>query len=181
MSTMSRILIAGIGNIFFGDDAFGCEVARELSRRSLPDGVTVLDYGIRSYDLAYAILDGYESTILVDAVSRGHSPGTLFLIEPDLENLGAADEISNGHSLNPASVLQMVCSMGGQPRGIYLVGCEPSILDSEDGAMGLSESVQEAVPRAIEMIEVLLKDLLKSEPLTSVSPKFRGGEIDAIL
>ena len=82
-----RILVAGIGNIFFGDDAFGCEVAAELTQRSWPDGVSVLDFGIRGYDLAYAIMDGYDATILVDATPQGSAPGTIYLIEPDLKKL----------------------------------------------------------------------------------------------
>jgi hydrogenase maturation protease len=165
-----RILVAGIGNIFFGDDAFGCEVARELSRRELPENVLVKDFGIQSYDLAYAIMDGYAATILVDAVSRGHEPGTLYLIEPDIDRLGDPSEIPNGHSLNPASVLQMVRSMGGEPRGLCLVGCEPAVLETDEGEMGLSEKVQAAVPHAVEMIEKLIQDQLgKIESPKSVS------------
>ena len=177
----ARILVAGIGNIFFGDDAFGCEVARELTNRSLPEGVHVVDYGIRSYDLAYAIMDDYDATILVDAVSRGQAPGTLYLIEPDLDNLGDPNEIPNGHSLNPASVLQMVQSMGGRPRNIHLVGCEPSVLESEDGVMGLSENVQASVPHAADMIEGLIRKILKVGSLTPASPELEGGEINVVL
>ena len=154
------ILVAGIGNIFFGDDAFGSEVARELMRRPLPEGVKVDDFGIRSYDLAYALMDGCDA-ILIDAVPRGKPPGTLYMIEPDLGNPdGAGNAIPDAHSMTPASVLEMVRSLGGQTGRIYLVGCEPSVLESEDGRMGLSESVQAAVPRAIEMIESLMDDLL---------------------
>jgi hydrogenase maturation protease len=158
------ILVAGIGNIFFGDDAFGSEVARELMRRPLPDGVKVVDYGISSYDLAYAIMEGYDATILIDAVPRGEPAGTLYLIELDLENLGAAGHaIPDAHSMNPVSVLEMVKSMGGTTRQLYLVGCEPSVLESEEGRMGLSEVVQAAVPRVITMIESLLDDLLQNK------------------
>ena len=155
-----KILVAGIGNIFFGDDAFGCEVVRALIRRPLPESVRVRDFGISGYDLAYAILDGYDATILVDAVPRGQAPGTVYLIEPDTAPTDEETEIANGHSLTPASVLQMVRSMGAEPHGIYLVGCEPSILESEEGEMGLSEIVQAAVSPAIEIIEKLIRDLL---------------------
>jgi hydrogenase maturation protease len=165
-----KILVAGIGNIFFGDDAFGCEVARELSRRPLPENVRVRDFGISGYDLAYAIMDGYDATILVDAVSRGQAPGTVYLIEPDPGIPGDAVEIANGHSLTPAGVLQMVRSMGGEPRGIYLVGCEPAVLETEDGEMGLSEIVQAAVPPALELIEKLIHDLLGQTTTTLPAP-----------
>jgi hydrogenase maturation protease len=152
------ILVAGIGNIFFGDDAFGSEVARKLMRCSWPDGVRVEDFGIRSFDLAYALMDGCDS-ILIDAVPRGEPPGTLYLIEPDLTNLQGGD-IPDGHSMNPVHVLEMVKSLGGKTGRLYLVGCEPSSLDSDDGQMGLSQCVQAAVPRAIEMVESLVADLL---------------------
>jgi hydrogenase maturation protease len=160
MNPKAPILVAGIGNIFFGDDAFGSEVARALMRRPLPDRVKVDDFGIRGYDLAFALMDGCDA-ILIDAVSRGGAPGTLYLIEPDLAGLEESGEaIPDGHTMSPVSVLRMVESLGGRAGRLYLVGCEPSTLESEDGRMGLSESVEASVPRAIEMIEALLEDLL---------------------
>jgi hydrogenase maturation protease len=149
------LLIAGIGNIFFGDDAFGCEVAQELARRPIPDGVEVCDYGIRGYDLAYALMDGRDA-ILLDTVSRGGEPGTLYLIEPSFDDLGDEDAPPDGHSLDPVSVLRMIRSFGGRPGRLFLVGCEPSQLESEDGEMGLSEKVQAAVPQAIDMVESVI-------------------------
>lgn len=161
MSGSKRILVAGVGNIFLGDDAFGSEVARRLMQRALPAEVQVYDYGTCSYDLAYAMMEGYEATILVDATSQGQSPGTVYLIEPDLNELEKMDRAApDGHSMNPVSVLQMVRSLGCRPRRLYLVGCEPAALGNDDGVIGLSESVQAAVPRAIEMVESLISDLL---------------------
>ena len=159
---MKRILVAGIGNIFFGDDAFGCEVASQLRRKPLPEGVRVIDFGIRSYDLAYAIMDGYDATILVDATPQGSAPGTIYLIEPDLKKLDELpDEAVNAHSMNPVRVLQLVRSLGGKPRWLRVVGCEPAVLETEEGAMGLSEKVQAAVAPAIEMIETLIRKILE--------------------
>jgi len=161
MSSSKRILVAGVGNIFLGDDAFGSEVARRLMQRALPAEVQVDDYGTCSYDLAYAMMEGYEATILVDATSQGQSPGTVYLIEPDLNELEKMDSaVADGHSMNPVSVLQMVRSLGCRPRRLYLVGCEPAALGNDEGVIGLSESVQAAVPRAIEMVESLISDLL---------------------
>src|ERR1051325_7107702 len=85
------LLVAGIGNIFMGDDAFGCEVARRLSARTLPAGVRVVDFGIRGFDLAYAIMDGPDVTVLVDATPRGGAPGTVYTIEPDLNDLNRGE------------------------------------------------------------------------------------------
>jgi len=161
MSSPKRILVAGVGNIFLGDDAFGSEVARRLVQRALPAEVQVNDYGTCSYDLAYAMMEGYEATILVDATSQGQSPGTVYLIEPDLNELEKMDSaMADGHSMNPVSVLQMVRSLGCRPRRLYLVGCEPAALGNDEGVIGLSESVQAAVPQAIEMVESLISDLL---------------------
>ena len=160
MIAPNRILVAGIGNIFLGDDAFGIEVVRELIGSELPAGVEVADFGIRGYDLAYAIMDGYAATILVDTVSKGNPPGTLYLIEPDTEELAKLqNELPNGHNLGPVHVLHLVQSLGGQITGLYLVGCEPAVLETEDGQMGLSEPVQAAVPQAVEMIRRLVNDL----------------------
>jgi hydrogenase maturation protease len=164
METMKpRILVAGIGNIFLGDDAFGSEVARQLQQRSLPDEVRVVDFGIRGFDLAYALLEGYEVTILVDATPRGDHPGTLYTIEPDLSELDELDQ--NGamvetHGMNPLKVLAMVKSMGGAFRRILLIGCEPTPLESEDGQLGMSEPVQRAVPQAVRTVESLVGRIL---------------------
>ena len=164
---MKRILVAGIGNIFFGDDAFGCEVAAELAKRPLPDGVNVRDFGIRSYDLAYAMMEDYELIIFVDALSRGEAPGTLYLIEPEMikNKLDEAEaEVVNAHSMNPVRVLQLVRSLGGKPREVYVVGCEPAVLEREDGEMRLSAIARAAVMPAVEMIEKLIADLRGGRP-----------------
>lgn len=154
---MKRILIAGIGNIFFGDDAFGCEVISELSRRNLPAEVCINDFGIRSYDLACALTKDYEAVIMVDAAPHGQPPGTVYLIEPDHEELQRlAPPTPDAHSLNAVSALQLARSFGGFSGKLFLVGCEPAVLETEDGAMGLSEPLREAVPRAIDLIESLL-------------------------
>jgi hydrogenase maturation protease len=155
------LLIAGIGNIFFGDDAFGSEVARQMMHQHWPDGITVEDFGIRSYDLAYALMDGTDA-ILIDVVSRGEPPGTLYLLELDLDNLGAIQNaIPDAHSMTPVTVLEMVRNLGGKPGRFFLLGCEPSVMDeSEEGEMGLSAPVQAAVPYAIERIESLVADFL---------------------
>jgi hydrogenase maturation protease len=172
-----RILVAGIGNIFMGDDAFGVEVANELVRRKLPHGVLVRDFGIRSYDLAYAMMDGYDVIILVDATPQGRLPGTIYLIEPDLHGLGTLEnEALNAHSMNPVRVLQMLRAFGSRPGRLYLAGCEPGILDAEE--IGLSEPVRAAVPRAAEMIESLIDELLAGESGQGrpVRPDLKGGD-----
>jgi hydrogenase maturation protease len=164
--TKARILIAGIGNIFLGDDAFGSEVARRLALRELPPEVLVIDFGIRGFDLAYALMDGYEVTILVDATPRGEAPGTLYTIEPDLKELEEIDAqgmMVETHGMNPLKVLSMVKSMGGEFKRILLVGCEPAPLESEDGYMGLSAPVAAAVEEAVSLVSSLVTKILEED------------------
>jgi hydrogenase maturation protease len=154
----STILVAGIGNIFLGDDAFGSEVARRLLLRSWAPGVRVEDFGIRGFDLVFALLDGYDVIILVDAVPRGGLPGTLYTIEPDLSELGrAAPEAAvEPHAMNPLNVLRAARSMGAKLRKVLLVGCEPSpenIDPDGPGYMGLSEPVLNALDEAVNLVE----------------------------
>jgi hydrogenase maturation protease len=169
MSKPSKILVAGIGNIFLGDDAFGSEVTRRLINETLPEEVRVTDFGIRSYDLAYAMMEEYDVTIFVDITSQSQSPGTLYLIEPDLNQLDQLDEkMPDAHSMSPVRVLQMLRTLGSSPKKLYLVGCEPAILEVEDGEIGLSESVERAVPQAIELIKSLVNDLLNDKSKVEV-------------
>jgi hydrogenase maturation protease len=160
------ILVAGVGNIFMGDDAFGVEVVRRLASRKLPERVRVADFGIRGFDLAYALQDGYETTILVDACPHGHAPGTLYVIEPDLKALdesAASQPVTDAHVMNPVSVLRMARAMNIEVRNVLLVGCEPETLGGEEGQMGLSAPVEAAVEAAVELVQSLI-DKLQDKP-----------------
>ncbi len=154
-----RILVAGIGNIFRGDDAFGVEVVRRLAGRDLPAGVRVIDFGTRGHDLAYAILDGYDGVILVDATARDDPPGTLYTVEPTPNEL-AKPVLFGTHAVDLPGVFAMVQAMGGTLPPLYLVGCEPAELGSDDeGMMGLTEPVAAAVEQAVEIVETLVVGL----------------------
>lgn len=154
----------GIGNIFLGDDAFGSELARRMIGRPLPDGVRVVDFGIRGLDLAYSLLDDRKATILVDAVPRGGPPGTLYVIEPDpteYADTSTGDPVVEGHSMDPVRVLRMAAAMGGKLRRVLVVGCEPATLGSDDdAAMGLSPPVEAAGEEAIRLIDSLVHQIL---------------------
>jgi len=160
-SARRTILVAGIGNIFLGDDAFGVEVARRLSGRAVPEGVQVGDYGIRGYDLAYALADDPDCTILVDACPRGDAPGTVYLIEPSLDSLDDESQplVFDAHTMNPVSVLRLARSMGAPLRHVLLVGCEPATLGPDEGQLGLSPVVEAAVDQAVALIESLVPRL----------------------
>jgi hydrogenase maturation protease len=146
-----RILVAGVGNIFLGDDGFGVEVAQSLSRRQVPETVTVKDFGIRGFDLAYALLDPWDGVIIVDALPRGGAPGTLYVIEPDRSRAGEAE--INPHGMDPVRVLNLAASMGTISARVLVVGCEPQDFGDElEGRMGLSSPVQAAVEEACDTV-----------------------------
>jgi hydrogenase maturation protease len=148
-----RVLVAGLGNVFLGDDGFGVEVVKRLAARSLPDHVSVADFGIRGLHLAYELLESrYDTTILVDATSRGEAPGTLFVMEPELgrDDAPPAHPVSpDGHGMSPDRVFAWLRSLGGEPRRVLVVGCEPLHLEEE---MGLSPPVERAVGEAVSLV-----------------------------
>jgi hydrogenase maturation protease len=155
----SRFLVACVGNIFLGDDAFGVEVASRLRWELLPEGVKVVDFGIRSYDLAYALMEPWDDVILVDALPRGGEPGTLYVLEPELPSDadGGQSFAIDAHSMNPVAVLQMVHALGGKIRRMLVVGCEPLSVEADGtGNFELSPPVQAAVGEAVETIKRLI-------------------------
>jgi hydrogenase maturation protease len=161
---VKRILVAGIGNIFYGDDAFGCEVVRQLGGRTLGEDVEVVDFGIRGYDLANALTSGYEMVILVDLVARSGEPGTLYVIEPDIKETGTgALAAFAAHDVDPVAVLQLAQSLGGIRGIVRLVGCEPEVLETDCNEISLSPRVSAAVAPAIQAVESLIKECLEKK------------------
>lgn len=155
---MNRTLVACIGNIFLGDDGFGCEVARSLAGAALPAGVKIVDYGIRGLDLAYALLEPHETVIIVDAIARGSCPGTIYLLQPSGDSKsGQRQTTPDPHSMDPANLLAMARSLGEIPAEIYIVACEPLDFGDElEGRMGLSQPVAAAVPEGARAVLELL-------------------------
>jgi hydrogenase maturation protease len=156
-----RALVAGVGNIFLGDDGFGVEVARRLAEREMPEGVEVKDFGIRGMDLAYALQEDYEVVVFVDAVPRGEEPGTVYLIEPEIEEDG---EVSlDTHGMDPVKVIKLSRALGATPTRTLVVGCEPQVVlsgeDYDDMSMVLSEPVQAAVGEAVKLVESLVEEI----------------------
>lgn len=162
------VLVAGIGNVLLGDDGFGVEVARLLAQRALPGGVKVADFGIRGMDLAYELTEDWDAALLLDAVGRGEPPGTLFVIEPELEDAGEAAGAGalDPHGMDPVRVLALARAMGPLPPRVLLLGCEPAVVpdpDAEDLLMALSPSVRMAAHSAVPMAESLLREMLREE------------------
>lgn len=156
-----RILVAGIGNVFMGDDGFGVEVAARLARSKLPAGVAVQDFGIRGMDLAYA-LAGNDIAIFVDAMPRGGAPGTLYLVEPELDD---QDAVPDAHGMDPVTVLALARELGDPLPRVLVVGCEPSqVLTLEDDVVAeLSAPVRAVIDDAVRMVERLLDDLVEAD------------------
>jgi hydrogenase maturation protease len=153
-----RILVAGIGNVFLGDDGFGVALAGRLAQREPAPGVDVVDFGIRGMDLAYA-MQGYDAVLLLDATPRGEAPGTLYVIEPELDG---SERALDAHGMDPVKVLALVQALGGTPPRTLVVGCEPRTRmgdDDENVVAELSEPVRLALDEAVRLVESLLEDL----------------------
>ena len=158
-----RILVAGIGNVFLGDDGFGVEVVKRLAARELPEDVEVVDFGIRGMDLIYALQDDYEVVIFVDAAPRGEVPGTVYLLEPEIEE--DADVVLDTHGMDPVKVIKFARNLGARPGRTLVVGCEPAVVvsgdDYEEMLMELSEPVRAAVEEAAKLVESLVGRIAK--------------------
>jgi hydrogenase maturation protease len=172
-----RMMIAGVGNIFLGDDGFGVEVARRLAAVGLPGWVRVADYGISGMHLAYDLAEGYETTILIDAAARGGEPGTVYVIEVDPARAATAGAGQGGptgesplldaHGMQPDVVFSMLDMLGIEAGRILVVGCEPA---STDEGIGLSAPVTAAVDEAVRVVLDLVRAAAESRPADSARP-----------
>jgi hydrogenase maturation protease len=158
-----RVLVAGVGNIFLGDDGFGVEVANRLAICDLPEWVTVADYGISGMHLAYDLASDVRTAILVDAMPRGEPPGTVYVVEPDRQAAGTGSTTPaaffDGHGMQPDVVLGMLDTLGASVSKVLIVGCEPA---SVDYGIGLSEPVATAVDKAVEVVLDLIEEERRS-------------------
>jgi hydrogenase maturation protease len=149
-----RTLVAGVGNVFLRDDAFGVEVVRLLAERPVPDGVEVKDFGIRGVHLAYDLLDGCDLFVLVDAAPRGEAPGTVSVVEVEVPEPQGAP-VMDAHDLTPDGIFALLGSLGGRPGRSLLVACEPADVSA---GMGLSEPVRQALPHAVRTVQEILAE-----------------------
>ncbi|MBS1811093.1 MAG: hydrogenase maturation protease [Acidobacteria bacterium] len=154
-----RILIAGIGNIFLGDDGFGVAVAQQLLQREITDNICVRDFGIRGFDLAMKLAENYDVVILVDAMARGGNPGDVYWLDLDLHELENHTEITT-HELTPLRALALGTAFGAIYQQVFIVGCEPLNLDE---GMGLSEPIWQAIPEAISLIDSLANKICRQQ------------------
>ena len=167
---LRSILVAGVGNAWLRDDGFGGEVARQLSERELPDGVSVMDAGTGGLDLAYEVMRGYDGLVILDVSKQGGEPGTLYVMEPDDAEVegGIEDgEVINPHGMDPQTVLRFVKSIGAWPGRVVVIACEPA--EVEEMGWGLSETVSAAVDRAVGLVLDTLDELLAGAPAGGVA------------
>ena len=144
---MSRILVAGVGNVLRTDDGFGPAVAARLGE--LPEGVDVIETGIGGIALLQEILTGYDGLVVIDSVDRGASPGTVFVIEPEIDDPAHVPDI---HLANPRRVLMMAKAMGALPEHVVIIGCQPAEIDE------LGEQLTEDVERAVDVAVAKVKE-----------------------
>jgi hydrogenase maturation protease len=159
-----QILVAGVGNAWLLDDGFGSVVAQRLEQREMPSGVKVMDAGSGGLDLAYEIMRGYHALVLIDVSQQGGEPGTLYVMEPDLDEIAPSiedGEAINPHSMDPATVLRFVRAVGGWSGKVVIVACEPGPID--DIGMGLSPALQAAVDQAVALIDETVAELRTDE------------------
>jgi hydrogenase maturation protease len=179
----SRTLVAGVGNVFLGDDGFGVEVARLLAERPRQDGVEIADFGIRGVHLVYELLDGCDLFVLVDAAPRGLEPGTVTVlevepdtVEPDAGAPSAAGPpaapLMDAHGLAPDDIFAMLATMGGRPGRSLLVACEPADVSAR---MGLSEPVRAALPHAVRAVEEILSQIGQKEGVRDAAQADHAG------
>jgi hydrogenase maturation protease len=154
-----QILVAGVGNAWMRDDAFGGRVAERLSEEGLPPGASVFDFGTGGLDLAYEVMRGYDALILVDISRQGGDPGTLYVIEPEPEEIKPIDngEVVNPHGMDPQTVLRFVKTVGGWPGKVKVIACEPA--GAEEMGLGLSPEVEEAVDGAVALVRETVEEL----------------------
>jgi hydrogenase maturation protease len=155
-----QILVAGIGNAWLRDDGFGGEVAKVLADRELPAGVSVVDFGTGGLDLAYEVMRGYDALILVDISRQGEPPGTLYVMEADPDDIDGKIEdgqMLDPHGMDPQTVLRFVKYVGGWPGRVFVVACEPEVI--EDVGFGLSDAVSGALARAADVVLNTVADL----------------------
>jgi hydrogenase maturation protease len=157
-----QILVAGIGNAWMRDDGFGGEVAKLLAERSLPDGVHVIDFGSGGLDLAYEVMRGYDALILIDVSRQGEAPGTLYVMEADPADVDGQIEdgqMLDPHGMDPQTVLRFVKYVGGWPGRVFVVACEPEVV--EDLGLGLSDAVSGSLARAADVVLETVEEILR--------------------
>ncbi len=164
-----KILIAGMGNVLRGDDAFGIRVVESLAASGrVPDGVRVYEAGIAGIPLVQELMSGYDALIVVDAVDRGATPGTLFVLEPhqpelnDLELARLHQSMVDAHYADPSKVLLLARALNVCPPKVLIVGCQPEFV--EDAVEGMRAAIERAVPLAVERVLSLVEELTQPVP-----------------
>jgi hydrogenase maturation protease len=150
-----RTLVAGFGNVRLGDDGFGVEVVHRLKAQPLPEGAHVRDFGIRGLHLVFDLLESWDAILLVDAMKHGDPPGTVFVLDPNIDAIGDPSSLPDAQSLHPAAVLRTAHALGARMYNLHVIGCEPADLSEH---VGLSEPVEHGVDEAVRIVHERLAE-----------------------
>jgi hydrogenase maturation protease len=174
-----RILVAGIGNAWMKDDAFGGKVAERLTGGALPEQAAVFDFGTGGLDLAYEVMRGYDALVLIDISRQGGEPGTLYVMDAEPDDLEpiADGEMLSPHGMDPETVLRFVKAVGGWPGRVRIVACEPAVV--EEMGLEMSPAVQAAVERATDVVKETVAELLTDEAYAGSAEQAEGAAVDA--
>jgi hydrogenase maturation protease len=173
-----QILIAGVGNAWMRDDGFGGEVIRRLEQLELPEGVRALDFGSGGLDLAYEVMRGYDAMVLIDASEQDGAPGSIYLIEPDPDEIGGSiedGEVIDPHGMGPLTVLRFVKYVGAWPGRVIVVACEPETIDA---GYGLTDTVTSSLEQAVEVVMKSVTELLSDEAYATEGSSAAAAERD---
>ncbi|MDV3244104.1 MAG: hydrogenase maturation protease [Nitrososphaerales archaeon] len=163
--SVSKILVAGMGNVLRGDDGFGVEVAKKLAEEKLPEGVDVMEAGIAGISLVQKLFDVYDVLVILDTMKRGGSPGSIYVVEPEIPKVGLdtldmklVNYLADAHYVEPSKVLTLAKGLGVLPKKVLIVGCEPSMQEKLN--IGLTAPVKEAADKAVGIVLDLLRQEL---------------------
>lgn len=154
-----RTLIAGFGNVLRGDDGFGVEVIRRLRERAPMADVELMEVGTAGILLAQELLTPCDRLIIVDAMTRGGGPGTVYVVR--VESVDTIAEVDL-HLAVPSRALALAKALGALPAEVFIVGCEPAEVD--ELTTELTPPVEAAVDAALGRIEGLLANGARHGP-----------------
>ncbi len=165
---MSRVLIAGMGNVLRHDDGFGVEVANRLAEQKiLPAQVRVIEVGIGGIHLVHELMAGYDVLIVVDAIEHNSSPGTVHVLQADVPDLETwteekrSDFLADMHYTTPSKALILAKALDILPPQVFIVGCQPA--NQDELGIGLSEPVERSTQTTIREIKKIVQNMLQAE------------------
>lgn len=150
MAFDAEILVIGCGNILFEDDGFGPAVTVALEeyfkKHELPENVLILDAGTGGPHYIFSLPNEmWKKLIIVDIIDYGVEPGTLRIFSVDELPEGSYENVHSWPVNQPLHELN-------DSVEIMVIGCQPESISAPDVKLGLTQSVEDAIPKAIQII-----------------------------